>query len=431
MTEQPITTTTPSRRRFLAMCGLGAGGLTGAGVMLNRGGGDGLSSVGGTGSASPISAAGSFGAPSPVSAADPARRKLVIVELSGGNDGLATLIPMGDGRIHDLRPGLLPEEEVLWLDDRSGLHPALTDLAGNVAVLQGVGTPNPSGSHFESERRWWAGQTTGEDLPTTGFLGRLCDSLDSGAPVTGVAMGQGMSLALQSERSVTLGIPDTGAGWFLTAEDKWFQNLRNGLRDLGTRDAADGQLTAIARDGIGEALNFAAVLGRTEPNTEIYPGGALSDQLAASAALLALDEGVRVIHVQFGGFDTHGNQRGTHGGLMRDLNAAIGAFLDDLDDRDMGGEVLVATTSEFGRRPAQNDDGSDHGAASVAMLAGPVRPGLHGEPLALDRLDDDDNLIATTMFDQYYATLAESWFGVPASEVLPGSPRPLDGLIAT
>jgi uncharacterized protein (DUF1501 family) len=136
--------------------------------------------------------------------------------------------------------------------------------------------------------------------------------------------------------------------------------------------------------------------------------------------------------VSTGGFDTHDDHHATHPGLLADVNDSIAAFLDDLAGRGMAGEVLVMTTSEFGRRAADNGSaGLDHGSASVGMLVGPVVPGLHGEAPSLTVLDDSGNLVATLGFDSYYATVAERWLGVPAGEVLAPGHRVLDGVIAT
>jgi uncharacterized protein (DUF1501 family) len=137
------------------------------------------------------------------------------------------------------------------------------------------------------------------------------------------------------------------------------------------------------------------------------------------------------VHTSIGGFDTHSGQRGAHDERMRELAEALAACGADLDRRDLAGSVLVATTSEFGRRAKDNGSGTDHGTASCALLMGPVHAGLHGEPASLTRLDADDNLVATASFEAYYATLAETWFGIDAERVLPSRPRPIDGILTT
>ncbi len=144
---------------------------------------------------------------------------------------------------------------------------------------------------------------------------------------------------------------------------------------------------------------------------------------------MAADVGVRVIHVPWGSFDTHDDHRGSHDYQLMELDQALTAFRADLESLGLAETTLIATTSEFGRRPAENNGGTDHGTASTMLLAGPVIGGRHGQAPSLNDLDDG-NLRATVNMGEYYATLAESWFGVPATEVLPGSPTPVSGLIA-
>ena len=147
-------------------------------------------------------------APRPLAAsADVAGRTLVVIELQGGNDGLATLVPRNAGMLYDRREAVhVPDEELIDFTDEFGWHPNLAPLlAHNVAALTGVGvTGRPDGSHFEMERRWWAGKSTGSDLPGTGFLGRLCDQLVTDQPVTGLSMGNGPSPALRSDKAITV-----------------------------------------------------------------------------------------------------------------------------------------------------------------------------------------------------------------------------------
>jgi len=177
-------------------------------------------------------------------------------------------------------------------------------------------------------------------------------------------------------------------------------------------------------------LAFAETLGEIDNDRidDRYPDGELGWRFGLAAELLERDAGIRVVHIMHGGFDTHSDQRGDHDRLLLDLSEGLGAFLEDIGDRGMGDSTLVCTTSEFGRRVSDNDGGTDHGAAGMALLAGPVVAGVHGEVPSLTALDDD-NLVATTDFEQYYATIAERWFGIPSSEVLESAAIPLDGLI--
>jgi uncharacterized protein (DUF1501 family) len=139
---------------------------------------------------------------------------------------------------------------------------------------------------------------------------------------------------------------------------------------------------------------------------------------------------VKVVHVPYGAdFDTHEDHVGKYPKIMHDLDAALEAFRIDIEHRKLSDAVLIATLSEFGRRvPDNGSSGLDHGAASVALLLGPVQPGMYGEYPALSDLDENDNLKATVNFTEYYATIFEGWFGVPTDGLLPGSPKPIPGL---
>ncbi len=196
--------------------------------------------------------------------------------------------------------------------------------------------------------------------------------------------------------------------------------LRDGLRGLGTTDSGEPARIAAARRGPDDTLAFADVLNSIDEDEDRgFPDTDLGWQLRLAGGLLDSDVGLRVVHVPFGGFDTHDEQAYMHGALMNELGPAIAALQDDLTVRGLADRTRIATTSKFGRRPEQNGGGTDHGTAGPALLCGPVTPGLHGETPRLDRLDDDGNLAATAMIEDYYATLAESWFGIPADEVLP------------
>jgi uncharacterized protein (DUF1501 family) len=196
-------------------------------------------------------------------------------------------------------------------------------------------------------------------------------------------------------------------------------------------DTSDDGLLAVARDGTRHARALAESLHVGDDQAGGYPGGDLSGQLQLAAGLLAAQDSLRVVHVGFGGFDTHQNEPDTHPGLLEQLAGAVGAFLDDITARGLAGQILVATTSEFGRRAKDNgSNGLDHGAASVALLAGAVKPGLYGEYPSLSALDEDDDLVATVGMADYYGTLAEAWFGVPVGEVMAGGGRPIEHLVA-
>ena len=424
-----------SRRKFL---GVAAGGLAAAtgGAALLRGEG---SPLPGTSEAVVANSAEAVALPDPprplAASADVEGRTLVVIELQGGNDGLATLVPRNAGPLYDRREAVhIPDEELVEFTDEFGWHPSLAPLLGhNVAALIGVGaTNNPDGSHFEMERRWWAGKSAGSDLPGTGFLGRLCDQLVTDQPITGLSLGRGPSPALRSDKAITVGMNDPGASWFLRSEDAWFQNLRGGMLAMSGERVVDASLRQSAMSSIADTLEFAQTLGEIDQERldERYPYGQLGESLGVAAELIEQGTGIRVIHITHSGFDTHSDQRGSHAQLLGELGEATSAFLTDIDDRGLAESTLVCTTSEFGRRVRANGSGTDHGAAGMAILAGPVQSGVHGEAPSLTRLDDD-NLVATVDFEQYYSTIAEQWFGIASAEVLDSGASPIEGIINT
>ena len=433
MSESFHTPPRTSRRKFLGVAAGGAAAAIGGTAVVRSGsaapmGDDAAASNATTAQDAPIAP------PRPLAASeDVAGRTLVVIELQGGNDGLATLVPRNAGMLYDRRETVhVPDEELLNFTDAFGWHPNLAPLlAHNVAALTGVGvTGRPDGSHFEMERRWWSGKSSGSNLPGTGFLGRLCDQLVTDQPVTGLSMGSGPSPALRSDKAITVAMNDPSASWFLRSEEPWFQNFRSGMLDMSGGRAPDMSPHQSAMASLSDTLEFADSLGEIDRERieARYPGTQLGEALGVAAELIELETGIRVIHVVHGGFDTHSNQVGEHGQLLEQLGQATGAFLSDVADRGRGGSTLVCTTSEFGRRVRSNGSGTDHGAAGMAILAGPVVSGIHGEPPSLSKLDDD-NLIATADLEEYYATLAEQWFGIASSDVLDSGAAPIDGLI--
>ena len=438
------------RRRFLTLAGLGAGGLLAVGCSdgSKRAAGAGPGSTG----APPAGKGGAggsttSGAPSNEPAGQPTKstkagtassRRLVVIEFDGGNDGLSTLVPFGLAGYGDLRKRTaFDPKDLVHLDDHVGLPKALTGLHDKgLAVVQGIGVPKPDGSHFAMMDRWWRGDVTGSAGLPTGFLGRLCDALtDASSPLVGLSFGSANHPAMQSARANTLTIPGGDPGGNLAGADPndlVRRSFQEAFTEMVSANGGDDWLTA-ARRGGRSALDVAMMLAglKDDKQPAEYPGGQLAEGLKTAARLFAADEHLRVVHVPMGGdFDTHQDHPNRHSQLMTQLNDALVAFLNDLEGRGLRESVLVATTSEFGRSAKDNgSDGLDHGAASAVLLAGPVKAGVHGQHPSLTDLDGDDNLVATIGFDQYYATIAETWFGIPASDVLPGNPRPIDGLL--
>lgn len=357
-------------------------------------------------------------------------RVLVLVEMEGGNDGLSTVIPYGNGGYYDVRPNIaIAAEEILTLDSEVGLHPNLARLhQRGLAIVEGVGPVDGNLSHFEMVQRWDRGDVNGDGEEQSGFLARLADTLDDASPLVGLSVG-GATPRFANSQASTVALDDPRSLRYLTATDDnrllaYQESLPAFGRDetemMGMVGSSWGQLLQL-----GAAVNAQLEREPDESNSMFTDGGGLGRQLALASTLIAADIGVRVVHARIGGFDTHENHRNRHDQLMARLDAAIDGFLTQIEADGAADRVLVATTSEFGRRVAENEGGTDHGSASVMFVAGPVTAGRYGVHTAPNLVDGRGNLPTEVPFDSYLATLAQSWLGIEAASVLAGEPEPV------
>ena len=366
-------------------------------------------------------------------------RLLVMIEFSGGNDGLSMVAPYGDGRFHDLRPSLAsPDGDPIDIDGHHAFHPRLTQVAARrPAVLQGVGSRQPDFSHFEMQARWWEGAPNASRQRDTGVLGRLADAVGNpDAPVVALSVSDGAHPIMISRVAPTLTVADAHATWYLTAateDDVLRQRFQRAYRSFGT-DATEN-FSRGRHEMMQRTAAFADAVGVEEDEADSSEVGYRDDQLGNGLRLaLRMYErgiGVRIVHLTVdGGFDTHEGHGWKYPELMAALDDNLGAFFTDLDNLGIADRVLVATMSEFGRTVGENGSGGlDHGEASSMLLFGPVQPGLHGEAPAFNGLQAEDGLPASIPFDHYFATLAEQWFDVPANDIVPDA-RVIDGLFA-
>lgn len=334
---------------------------------------------------------------------------LVVVELSGGNDGLNTVVPYADDIYQRSRPFLrIGADKVLKLTDRVGLHPDLKELralydAGQVALVQNVGYPDPNRSHFRSMQIWQAGGV--EPAPVTGWLGKAADrSAALGLCQVGT---DALPLALRRRAGTTASITSV-------AECR----LRPPARIWGGSAATTAPLDAVAAE-MGAASELAA---RLEPVADAgTDADTLAGRLASVRALVGSGAPYRVYYTSLGGFDTHAGQRYAHPALLRTLSQALAEFCAGLQAEKLDGRVVVLVFSEFGRRLRENDQhGTDHGAAAPVLLIGkPVRGGLIGPPPDLADLEDGDVKYKID-FRQVYATLLRRWLAVDPVLVLGG-----------
>jgi uncharacterized protein (DUF1501 family) len=375
-----------------------------------------------------------------------ARRNLVVLYLSGGNDALSTLIPYTDAQYYARRPTLaVPAGSVLQIGTDSGghalgLHPRLTGLrsifnAGRLAVLQRTGYSNSSRSHFEGTDIW---STANPSSPSGfGWIGRYLDGLPAPVdPLTGWSTAGTLPRTMQGRTTAVPAIPNAQTYAFAspnTGADAGF------ARDAATRIAShvpvDRPHLAFVHGSAQAAfatLDRVAQVGAYRP-TVTYPNNGLGLALRTVAGAMVRQIGTRVFWVQTGGFDTHAGQgtnaNGAYAGLMTTLDGALLAFHNDLLNQGLLGDTLVLQFSEFSRRIDENaSQGTDHGAAGIMLaLGGGVRGGLYGTAPTLRSAPDNPTLENNGTdvhydidFRAVYATVIDRWLGGNSAAVLGG-----------
>ncbi len=380
---------------------------------------------------------------------------LVVLQLSGGNDGLNTVIPFANDLYYRARPTLgIQPNATLKINDQIGLHPSLAPLkaefdAGHMAIIQNTGYPNPNRSHFRSMEIWHtAGDSDGPSL-TNGWLGRYFDAQCSGADPhkvidnadIGVSFGKVMPQAFRNSANVGLAIDNPGTfQWNASgetvalahAQEEIFSHLNqpggidaspmSGMATLGAIQGSEPATLDFLRHTAMNAMlagdRVRAILGKDKSRVP-YPQSDLGNQLGMIAKLIGGDFPTRVYYAYQGGFDTHASQAGTHARVLADVANAVGAFRNDLRAQKNSDRVLVLAFSEFGRRVAENGShGTDHGAAAPVLLFGEaIKAGIHGHAPDLANLTDGD-IVHETDFRQVYATVLEGWLGAQSTPIL-------------
>src|SRR2546430_1268647 len=365
--------------------------------------------------------------------ATPSDRVLVLVQLAGGNDGLNTLIPFQDGAYHDARPTLRQDQGVLTLNGQLGLHPNLKGLkaswdAGQLAVVQGVGYPNPNLSHFASMSVWETASVKGGI--GDGWLGRYLNYLDQ--------VGESPNHALEGVSAGSMVPPELRSKAPVTALQSLQTFRLQPVNEHGTqvdvenpmmkfygafKSAGPAPFGALLDTTLQDALQASHALRATDESyvaKATYPANSpIASSLKLVAETIVSGLGVRVAHVTLGGFDNHAREKPVHDKLLLDLDQALAAFMQDLAGHGYGDKVLVMTWSEFGRRVKENGSaGTDHGtAAPMFLLGAPVKGGLYGQQPSLTGLDNG-NLKFTTDFRSVYASVLQGYLNAPASDAL-------------
>jgi uncharacterized protein (DUF1501 family) len=360
---------------------------------------------------------------------------LVAVQMSGGNDGLNTLIPFADPGYYQFRSSLaIPTGDILTLTDSVGLHPNLAGLKslydqGLVAVVQGVGYPNPNRSHFRSMDIWHTARP--DIIERTGWLGRYLDACQCGQnqPLPAVSAGDQLNSMFYAEHTLVPAVASIG-GFSLQTESgdrnsrqTQIQTLRNIYQQAGNWPTHEAMMRKTALQAMDGADQLAQAARAYHSPVEYPANNTLAAQLQMVAQIIAGDLGTRVFSVQLSGFDTHAAQFNQQANLLKQLGDALNAFEQDLAAMGKQDDVVVMTFSEFGRRVAQNgSNGTDHGTAEPMFVIGSsVAPGFYSTYPSLEDLDDNGDLKFTTDFRNVFAAVLRDHLGLDPAPVLAGS----------
>ena len=358
----------------------------------------------------------------PVAISSPYDNLLILIELKGANDGLNTVIPYADPAYASLRPRLaIARDQVLPLSEREGLHPSLQPFMAlwdkkELAVVQGLGYPNPNQSHFRSIEIWETASKSEEYLDA-GWLARTF----AAAPpprtfaADGVVVGSSDMGPMSGQGVRTIALADTA---------QFLRNAKLAQANSDQRNAALKHILAVEQ----EIIHAAARLNTHFAFKTEFPLNPFGNQVRTAAQLVASNAGIATIRLTLGGFDTHANQLVIHANLLKILAEGVAALKSALSELNRWDSTLVMTYAEFGRRPKENQSGgTDHGTANAHFVTGGrVKGGLYGEAPPLTRLDGNGNLPFAVDFRSLYATVIDKWWSGDSARVLGGKFSVLD-----
>ena len=367
------------------------------------------------------------------------KRSLVVIQLGGGNDTLNTVVPYADPTYYKVRPTIaIPQKDVLLLNEQVGFNPALGPFkslydSGHLALVQGVGYPNPNRSHFRATDIWTSARP--DIVEPTGWLGRYLNNSCSGEdrPLEGVDVADTVSKLFWTGQSVVPSISSIDGFDFLT--DGRFPNDRSNQVDAfkalngGSGTGYDGFIRHAAAEALDTSAKLKTIAG-TYKSTAQYPDNGFARGLQTIAKILSADLGTRVFHITIGGFDTHAGQERTHNTLLKTVGEGVQAFMRDLEGLGKLDDVMVMTFSEFGRRVMENGSaGTDHGAgSSLYIMGGGVKAGVYGNHPSLTDLDNGDLKFGID-FRSVYGTILQDWLGASPSGVIGGGSFPRIGFV--
>ena len=352
----------------------------------------------------------------------PGNKVLVVLQFSGGNDGLNTVIPIRNDIYYKSRPGLrIEKDKALPLTDEAGINPALPAFKalfddGSLGIMNSVGYPNPDRSHFRSMDIWQSASDSDKYI-YTGWLGRYLDAQCNGCskPTQALEVDDILSLALKGESNKGLAVKDPRR-LYNTSHENYFKEIN--AAHINGEETVDYLYKTLS-----ETLSSADYIfqqSRLHPSSQIYPLTETGKNLKTISSLIMSDINTKVYYLSLGSFDTHVNQENQQKRLFTELNDAIAAFVKDLKDNNRFGDVMIMTFSEFGRRVAQNaSGGTDHGTANNMFFIGGglKQKGLINPMPDLSNLNEGD-LIHTVDFKNVYATVLRKWLDADDKEIL-------------
>jgi uncharacterized protein (DUF1501 family) len=373
-------------------------------------------------------------------------KTLIVVQLSGGNDGLNTVVPYSNPLYQKVRPtiGLTPSE-YLPIDDNLALHAEMQRLKGRfdngqVAIIENVGYPNPNRSHFRSMEIW---QTAiPEKYEPSGWVGRYLDATCTGFGERNIVtsteafnVGGSLPLAFWTTHVMVPTIGTVQQFQFQTdgeyPDDR--QNQIDSIARIYSQSSSsreyDDYVRSIGKSALETSEKVQQVAKTYQPQAQ-YSNDPFSQNMKMIGQLMKADLGTRLYYVALGGFDTHARQARTQAGLLKSLSEGVDAFMSDMEAQGRGDDVLIMAFSEFGRRVTQNgSDGTDHGTAAPMFVFGhAVKGGIHGTPPNLDDLDNGD-LKFDIDFRSVYAGVLDNWLDTKSEDVL-GAKFPAVNFIA-
>jgi uncharacterized protein (DUF1501 family) len=353
-------------------------------------------------------------------------KTLVVIQLSGGNDGLNCVVPFRNDLYYKARPSLgLQKDELIAITDDVGLNSSLQGLAdlyndGNVAIINSVGYPNPNRSHFRSTDIWQSASDE-DKIVNTGWVGRYLDSTCNGEcakPHTAVEIDDTLSLALKGEKTKGLAFREPQS-LQIFASNPLIRNVASHYHEHGDENPGAAFLNKTLAETT-QSADYIYEHSKVYKSKRIYPQHEFGKRMKTIAELICSGSDTKIYYISLPGFDTHVLQSGTHGRQLKVYSDALKAFTDDLKEQNRFDETMVLTFSEFGRRVEQNSGkGTDHGTANnVYVVGGKLgKAGLINDMADLQNLDEGD-LIYKVDFRQVYATLLDKFLAADSKTIL-------------